>query len=128
MIEPKTELIQVWLVEDNEAFCRDVQRVVNGLGGKTCDIKIGSAGASVGASKNDTAPDVVLLNVQLPGVDGIAALSEHVPGDLRGQEVTGGDHASGTNFGIEALAFENRLGLGADHQRQAEQGAGDQQR
>ena len=76
MIEPKTELIQVWLVEDNEAFCRDVQRVVNSLDGKTCDIKLGSAGASSGASKNNTAPDVVLLNVQLPGVDGIAALSE----------------------------------------------------
>ena len=93
MIEPKTELIQVWLVEDNEAFCRDVQRVVNGLDGKTCDIKLGSAGASSGAPKNNTAPDVVLLNVQLPGVDGIAALSEFLEskvGDSIRQVMGGG--------------------------------------
>ncbi len=93
MIEPKTELIQVWLVEDNEAFCRDVQRVVNGLDGKTCDIKLGSAGASSGASKNNTAPHVVLLNVQLPGVDGIAALSEFLEskvGDSIRQVMGGG--------------------------------------
>ena len=43
MTESNTEHIRVWLVEDNEVFRRNVQRVINGLDGMTCDGSFDSA-------------------------------------------------------------------------------------
>lgn len=76
MSESHTEEIRVWLVEDNEVFRRNVQRVINSLEGMTCDGSFDSAEATFIALQNNAAPDVILLDVQLPGVDGIAALSK----------------------------------------------------
>ena len=76
MSESNTEHISVWLVEDNEVFRRNVQRVINGLDGMTCDGSFDSAEATFAALQTNPAPDVILLDVQLPGVDGIAALSK----------------------------------------------------
>ena len=76
MTESNTAHIRVWLVEDNEVFRRNVQRVINGLDGMTCDGSFDSAEATFAALQTNPAPDVILLDVQLPGVDGIAALSK----------------------------------------------------
>ncbi len=76
MTESNTEHIRVWLVEDNEVFRRNVQRVINGLDGMTCDGSFDSAESTFAALQTNPAPDVILLDVQLPGVDGIAALSK----------------------------------------------------
>lgn len=76
MSESNTEHIRVWLVEDNEVFRRNVQRVINGLDGMACDGSFDSAEATFAALQTNPAPDVILLDVQLPGVDGIAALSK----------------------------------------------------
>lgn len=76
MSESHSEQIQVWLVEDNEVFRRNVQRVINSLEGMTCEGSFDSAEATFKALQTNPAPDVILLDVQLPGVDGIAALTE----------------------------------------------------
>ncbi|MCH2065139.1 MAG: response regulator transcription factor [Roseibacillus sp.] len=76
MTESNTEQIRVWLVEDNEVFRRNVQRVINGLDEMTCDGSFDSAESTFAALQSNPAPDVILLDVQLPGVDGIAALSK----------------------------------------------------
>ena len=93
MSESNTEHIRVWLVEDNEVFRRNVQRVINGLDGMTCDGSFDSAEATFAALQTNPAPDVILLDVQLPGVDGIAALSEFLEskvGDSIRQVMGGG--------------------------------------
>ena len=76
MSESHTKQIQVWLVEDNEVFRRNVQRVINSLEGMTCEGSFDSAEATFKALQTNPAPDVILLDVQLPGVDGIVALTE----------------------------------------------------
>ncbi len=76
MTESSTTQIRVWLVEDNEVFRRNVQRVINGLEEMVCDGSYGSAESTFAALQNNPAPDVILLDVQLPGIDGIAALSK----------------------------------------------------
>ena len=76
MTESNTEQIRVWLVEDNEVFRRNVQRVINGLDEMVCDGSFDSAESTFAALQSHPAPNVILLDVQLPGIDGIAALSK----------------------------------------------------
>ena len=76
MTEANTEQIRVWLVEDNEVFRRNVQRVINGLDGMVCDGSFDSAESAFAALHSNPAPDVMLLDVQLPGIDGIVALGK----------------------------------------------------
>ncbi len=76
MTESNTEQIRVWLIEDNEVFRRNVQRVINGLDGMVCDGSHDSAESAFAALHSNPAPDVMLLDVQLPGIDGIVALGK----------------------------------------------------
>ena len=76
MTESSTTQIRIWLIEDNEVFRRNVQRVINGLEEMVCDGSYDSAESTFAALQNNPAPDVILLDVQLPGIDGIAALSK----------------------------------------------------
>ena len=76
MTESNTEQIRIWLIEDNEVFRRNVQRVINGLDGMVCDGSFDSAESAFAALHNNPAPDVMLLDVQLPGIDGIVALGK----------------------------------------------------
>ncbi|MEM7012395.1 MAG: response regulator transcription factor [Verrucomicrobiota bacterium] len=67
--------IRIWLIEDNDPFRGAVARAINRLDGMRCDRDFGSFEDSQMAMKG-TAPDVLLLDVGLPGLNGIEALAE----------------------------------------------------
>ncbi len=64
----------VWLVEDNAMFSMGVRRVVDSLESMACTGCFTSAEEAFTALDQNPAPDVILLDVQLPGMDGITAL------------------------------------------------------
>lgn len=75
--------VEVWLIEDNAAFRRSVARTID----KQADFRCGQAFArcedALVALRQFQKPRVILLDVGLPGIDGISAipqLREAAPG------------------------------------------------
>jgi DNA-binding NarL/FixJ family response regulator len=72
----------VWLVEDNDAFRNALVRVINQLGGLNCPFTFSSCEDALQALETQTPPQVILLDVGLPGmsgIDGIKLLKERSP-------------------------------------------------
>lgn len=67
--------VQIWLVEDNLMFATGVKRVIDNFEGMRCSGSFRSVEQAFAALANSRAPDVILLDVQLPGIDGITALA-----------------------------------------------------
>jgi DNA-binding NarL/FixJ family response regulator len=66
---------EIWLVEDNEIFATGVQRAIERMEDMRCGGKFRSVEQAFAALESGRVPDVILLDVQLPGQDGISALA-----------------------------------------------------
>ena len=79
MNKPMKNETEIWLVEDNEIFATGVQRTIDRMDGMRCGGSYQSVEQAFAAMGSGGKPDVILLDVQLPGMDGITALS-HLKG------------------------------------------------
>lgn len=61
----------IWLVEDNEAYRRNISRVINRIGGLKCAQAFAWCEHALDALNHGGKPDVMLLDVGLPGMSGI---------------------------------------------------------
>ncbi len=68
--------VSVWLVEDNHTFRKTVARVLNDVEGVECSQHFSNAEDALEALLGGAVPDVVLLDVELPGQSGIEAVSQ----------------------------------------------------
>jgi len=68
--------LSVWLVEDNQNFRSTLSRVVNGMPGMKCSDQFSNAEDALNALDAGAVPDVVLLDVGLPGLNGIDAIKQ----------------------------------------------------
>jgi len=66
--------ICVWLIEDNHSYRNTMARVVNGMEGINCAHQFSNAEDALDALKAGDVPDLIMLDVQLPGQSGIEAI------------------------------------------------------
>ncbi|MEI7901711.1 MAG: response regulator transcription factor [bacterium] len=67
--------LRVWIVEDNAAYRDVLTRVIRKTGDIACPLQFDSVEEALDALKSETFPEVILLDVDLPGMDGITAIS-----------------------------------------------------
>ncbi|MEM7349263.1 MAG: response regulator transcription factor [Acidobacteriota bacterium] len=63
--------IRVWLVEDNDLLRDSVRAVIEGTEGMGCPVAAASCEEALAALREDESPDLVLMDIGLPGIDGI---------------------------------------------------------
>ena len=66
--------VGVWLVEDNHTFRNTVARVLAQVEGVECSQQFSNAEDALDALVDGGVPDVILLDVELPGQNGIEAM------------------------------------------------------
>ena len=68
--------ISIWLVEDNHTFRNTLARVLGRVEGMECTQHFANAEDAQDALEGGAVPDVILLDVELPGRNGIEAIAE----------------------------------------------------
>ena len=83
MAKPVGERARVWLVEDNGEYRRSLARVLDLTPGLVCAQACGSCEEAFEQLAAQPAPKVLLLDIGLPGLDGVSAVGrfkETIPG------------------------------------------------
>jgi DNA-binding NarL/FixJ family response regulator len=66
--------IRVWLVDDSENFRVLLAALLEDEGGMTCVAQFSTAEEALSALESQTPPDVILLDLRMPGMGGLAAV------------------------------------------------------
>jgi DNA-binding NarL/FixJ family response regulator len=67
-------VINVWLIEDNHSYRNTMARLLKQVPGLTCAHDFANSEDALQALANGAVPDVALVDVELPGMNGITAV------------------------------------------------------
>jgi DNA-binding NarL/FixJ family response regulator len=66
--------VRVWLIEDNERLRKTLATAINAMPGLYCDADFGAVEPALAYITAHSPPNLILLDIGLPGIDGIAGL------------------------------------------------------
>ena len=75
MAESNSPVINVWLIEDHKTYGERLMRALNRLEGLHCSQRFTACEDAFAALAEHHAPDVLLLDVELPGMSGIEGIA-----------------------------------------------------
>ncbi len=64
----------IWLIEDNDRFRTNIQALINEAPGLRCTLAVPSCEEALSHLQSEPAPDVLLMDIGLPGLDGIEGI------------------------------------------------------
>ena len=64
----------IWLVEDNDRFRTSISDLIDETVGLKCDLAVSSCEDALQHLASDAAPDILLMDIGLPGMDGIEGI------------------------------------------------------
>ncbi len=67
--------IDVWLVEDNESFRSSIVELINETDSMKCGRAVSSCEEAISFLERDEVPEVVLMDIGLPGMSGVEGVS-----------------------------------------------------
>ncbi len=70
-----TATVNVWLIEDHKTYGERLMRALNRLDGIHCPQRFTACEDAFGALTEQVVPDVLLLDVELPGMSGIEGIA-----------------------------------------------------
>jgi DNA-binding NarL/FixJ family response regulator len=73
LIPPEGEA-SIWLVEDDDQFRAHVANLINETPGLTCVLSVQSCEEALAHLQTDAAPDLILMDIGLPGLSGIEGI------------------------------------------------------
>lgn len=68
------ERCTIWIVEDNEFYRKTIEELVNQAGRFECSRSFNSCETALSALHDEVPPDVILLDIGLPGMSGIEGI------------------------------------------------------
>jgi len=70
-VDRASDAVTVWLVEDNGFYRRGLAQLINETEGMRCPMAVADCEDALAALEEDPGPDIVLMDIGLPGMDGI---------------------------------------------------------
>jgi len=72
---PHSRLLSVWLIEDHQTYGERLMRALNRLEGIRCTQRFSACEDALAALPQSALPQVILLDVELPGINGLDAIA-----------------------------------------------------
>lgn len=64
----------IWIIEDNAHFRKTIEYLINNARGMECKFAFDSSEEALDKLREEESPDIILLDINLPGMNGIAAI------------------------------------------------------
>ena len=74
VITEPVSVASIWLIEDNDRFRNNITKLINETVELKCDLAVASCEDALQHLESDAAPDIMLMDIGLPGMDGIEGI------------------------------------------------------